>query len=224
MTVPKTSFLVLDCAEPEALARFYAEFLDAAAGRSSADPDLFLVTSATGVLVGIRRDPGQAPPSWPRPEDSQQAHLHVLVAPDRLDQAEREAVALGARPVGGPGRTAPGWTTVRTCAGSPTPPATPSSSFPPRRDPASAPCEAGGGAPGGAAAPDGLPWGRQQLERPCPSTRLPRIAAFRRRPGGSRPSAGCAARSAVRGPGAAGVTYGNWICGSARSGSPRSGS
>ncbi|MFD6939072.1 VOC family protein [Streptomyces goshikiensis] len=100
MTVPKTSFLVLDCAEPEALARFYAEFLDAAAGQSSADPDLFLVTSATGVLVGIRRDPGQAPPSWPRPEDSQQAHLHVLVAPDRLDQAEREAVALGARPVG----------------------------------------------------------------------------------------------------------------------------
>ncbi|OKI61740.1 VOC family protein [Streptomyces sp. MJM1172] len=100
MTVPKTSFLVLDCAEPEALARFYAEFLDASAGRSSADPDLFLVTGATGVLVGIRRDPGQAPPSWPRPEDSQQAHLHVLVAPDRLDQAEREAVALGARPVG----------------------------------------------------------------------------------------------------------------------------
>ncbi|MFD4132748.1 VOC family protein [Streptomyces goshikiensis] len=100
MTVPKTSFLVLDCAEPEALARFYAEFLDAAAGQSPADPDLFLVTGATGVLLGIRRDPGQAPPSWPRPEDSQQAHLHVLVAPDLLDQAEREAVALGARPVG----------------------------------------------------------------------------------------------------------------------------
>ncbi|MFG2291749.1 VOC family protein [Streptomyces sp. NPDC048603] len=45
-------------------------------------------------------DRGFAPPSWPRPEDSLQAHLRIQVAAADLDQAEREAVSLGARPLG----------------------------------------------------------------------------------------------------------------------------
>ncbi|MCB5164544.1 VOC family protein [Streptomyces bambusae] len=98
MTVRKTSVLVLDCAEPEALARFYARLLGAetCAGR---EPDLVEVVTADGVQLAVRRDHGHAPPSWPRPEDSQQAHLRIFVAPDDLDEAEREAVSLGARPV-----------------------------------------------------------------------------------------------------------------------------
>ncbi|MFD9357148.1 VOC family protein [Streptomyces sp. NPDC060031] len=99
MTVLKTSVLVLDCAEPESLSRFYAELLGATAGPAGGDAELFLVTGHTGVLLGIRRDPHHLPPSWPPPEDSQQAHLRILVAEDSLDEAEREAVALGARPV-----------------------------------------------------------------------------------------------------------------------------
>lgn len=99
MTVPKTSVLVLDSTEPEPLARFYATLLGATVEPAGADPDLLLVSGDSGVVLGIRRDLGQAPPSWPRPEDSQQAHLHILVAPDALDEAEREAVSLGARPV-----------------------------------------------------------------------------------------------------------------------------
>ncbi|MFJ1567828.1 VOC family protein [Streptomyces erythrochromogenes] len=99
MTVLKTSVIVLDCAEPESLARFYAELLGATAGPAPDDGELFLVTGGAGVLLGIRRDPQHTPPSWPLPEGSQQVHLRILVAEDSLDEAEREAVALGARPV-----------------------------------------------------------------------------------------------------------------------------
>ncbi|GGY98155.1 VOC family protein [Streptomyces nitrosporeus] len=98
MTVGKTSVLVLDCAEPMELAEFYAALLDAEAhiGR---DPDFVEVVGNAGVHLAIRRDHGYAPPSWPRPEDSQQAHLRILVDRGDMDEAEREAVGLGARPV-----------------------------------------------------------------------------------------------------------------------------
>ncbi|WP_449480449.1 VOC family protein [Streptomyces avidinii] len=100
MTVLKTSLLVLDCAEPEPLARFYAELLGATAGPAPGDGELYLVTGSAGVpVLGIRRDPTHTPASWAPPEDSEEAHLRILVAADSLDEAEREAVALGARPV-----------------------------------------------------------------------------------------------------------------------------
>ncbi|MYT19038.1 VOC family protein [Streptomyces sp. SID7760] len=99
MTVPKTAVLVLDSAEPELLAQFYAELLGATAGPAPGDGDLLLVTGPTGVVLGVRRDPDHIPPSWPLPEGSQQAHVHILVDERSLDAAEREAVALGARPV-----------------------------------------------------------------------------------------------------------------------------
>ncbi|MFJ6793594.1 VOC family protein [Streptomyces sp. NPDC091268] len=99
MTVPKTSVLVLDCAEPEPLARFYADLLGATAGPATDDGELFLVTGGAGVVLGIRRDPQRVPPSWPLPESPQQPHLQILVAQSALDEAEREAVGLGARPV-----------------------------------------------------------------------------------------------------------------------------
>ncbi|MFF9864514.1 MULTISPECIES: VOC family protein [unclassified Streptomyces] len=98
MTVSKTSVLVLDCAEPEALADFYAGLLGARVERGT-DPDFIEVLGQDGVRLAIRRDHGYAPPSWPRPDDSQQAHLHILVAEADMDEAEREAVGLGARPV-----------------------------------------------------------------------------------------------------------------------------
>ncbi|WP_327308447.1 VOC family protein [Streptomyces sp. NBC_01298] len=99
MTVLKTSVLVLDCAEPEPLARFYAELLGAAAGPAAGDGELILVTGGSGVVLGVRRDPNHLPPSWPAPEDSEPAHLRILVAAEDLDEAEREAVSLGARPL-----------------------------------------------------------------------------------------------------------------------------
>ncbi|MGW0937073.1 VOC family protein [Streptomyces sp. NPDC002666] len=99
MAVPKTSVLVLDCAEPKELADFYAMLLNAEVHVGN-EPDLIEVVGHRGVHLAIRRDHGYAPPSWPRPDDSQQAHLRILVAREDLDEAEREAVGLGARPLG----------------------------------------------------------------------------------------------------------------------------
>ncbi|AJE87081.1 hypothetical protein SLNWT_6705 [Streptomyces albus] len=98
MPVTKTVVLVLDCTEPLELAEFYAGLLNAEA-RPGEGKDLVEVVGPDGVHLAIRRDLGYAPPSWPRPEDSQQAHLHIRVSPADMDAAEREAVDLGATPV-----------------------------------------------------------------------------------------------------------------------------
>ncbi|CAL9621775.1 hypothetical protein SUDANB120_05884 [Streptomyces sp. enrichment culture] len=98
MTVQKTPVLALDCAEPEGLARFYAALLGGEV-RPGPGPDEVEVAGPDGVTVACRRDLGFAPPSWPRPEGSLQAHLRIRVAAADLDEAEREAVSLGARPV-----------------------------------------------------------------------------------------------------------------------------
>ncbi|MFI5520986.1 VOC family protein [Streptomyces platensis] len=98
MPIAKTSVLVLDCAEPAALADFYAQFLGGEV-RIGSSPDYIEVVESDKVHLAIRRDRGAAPPSWPRPDDSQQAHLHFLVPQDNMDEAEREAVSLGARPL-----------------------------------------------------------------------------------------------------------------------------
>lgn len=98
MAVPKTSVLVLDCAEPKELADFYAVLLSAEV-HVGQEPDIVEVVGHRGVHLAIRRDHGYAPPSWPRPDDSQQAHLRILVAREDIDEAERESVGLGARPL-----------------------------------------------------------------------------------------------------------------------------
>ncbi|MEU3187874.1 VOC family protein [Streptomyces sp. NPDC006923] len=98
MTVAKTSVLVLDSAEPVELAEFYTTFLDAES-RIGKDPDFVEIVGHHGVHLAIRRDHGHAPASWPRPESSQQAHLRILVAREDIDEAEREAISLGARPL-----------------------------------------------------------------------------------------------------------------------------
>ncbi|GLW03880.1 hypothetical protein [Streptomyces lavendulae] len=63
-----------------------------------------MAVGATGpaahpAVLGVRRDPDRLPPSWPLPEGSQQAHLRIPVRPEHLDETEREAAALDARPV-----------------------------------------------------------------------------------------------------------------------------
>ncbi|MGC4948727.1 VOC family protein [Streptomyces sp. DT224] len=98
MAVPKTGLLVLDCAEPQELADFYAALLGAEV-RPGDELDVVEVVGAAGIHLAVRMDHGYAPPSWPRPDDSQQAHLRILVAREDMDEAEREAVGLGARPL-----------------------------------------------------------------------------------------------------------------------------
>ncbi|MEU3979132.1 VOC family protein [Streptomyces sp. NPDC026672] len=98
MAVPKTVVAVLDCAEPEQLAEFYAGLLHGDI-RPTGDPDLIEVAGQDGSVLAFRRDPTFIPPSWPRSEGAQQVHLVLLVGPDDMDAAEREAVNLGALPM-----------------------------------------------------------------------------------------------------------------------------
>ncbi|MFF5547266.1 VOC family protein [Streptomyces olivaceoviridis] len=95
MALVKTGVVVLDCAEPEKLAEFYRELLDGE--RVSASANLVEVRGADGVRLAFRRDVNATPPSWPRPENSLQAHLDFLV--EDLDEAERRVVGLGGRPI-----------------------------------------------------------------------------------------------------------------------------
>jgi Glyoxalase-like domain len=98
MPVPKTTVLVLDCSEQAELADFYAQLLGAET-RMGTDPDVMEVIGNNGVHLAVRRDHGYAPPSWPRPDDASQAHLRILVSHEDMDEAEREAIGLGARPL-----------------------------------------------------------------------------------------------------------------------------
>ncbi|MFE9774726.1 VOC family protein [Streptomyces sp. NPDC005931] len=95
MPLVHTGVVVLDCAEPEKLAQFYKELLetedvDAAANRVE-------VRVGEGFRLALRRDVNATPPSWPRPENSLQAHLEFMV--DDLDAVERRIVSLGGRPM-----------------------------------------------------------------------------------------------------------------------------
>ncbi|GGV14265.1 extradiol dioxygenase [Streptomyces filipinensis] len=95
MAVVKAGVVVLDCAEPEKLAEFYRELL--AGEQTGASANLVEIRGADGIRLAFRRDVNATPPSWPRPENSLQAHLDFLV--EDLDEAERRVVGLGGRPL-----------------------------------------------------------------------------------------------------------------------------
>ncbi|MDO0924549.1 VOC family protein [Streptomyces sp. TG1A-8] len=95
MPLVTAGVVVLDCVEPEKLAQFYKELLEGRQTEASAN--LVEVRGADGIRIACRRDTAATPPSWPRPENSLQAHLDFLV--EDLDEAERRVVALGGRPL-----------------------------------------------------------------------------------------------------------------------------
>ncbi|MFJ5262216.1 VOC family protein [Streptomyces sp. NPDC088387] len=110
MALVQTGVVVLDCADPEELAEFYRQFLEAEDIEVSIDR--VDIRAADGIRVAFRRDATATPPSWPRPEDSQQAHLEFLV--DDLDAAERAVIGLGGRSVSA--GEMPGPNEERVCA------------------------------------------------------------------------------------------------------------
>lgn len=98
MSLVQAGVLVLDCAEPEELAEFYRTVLDGEI-HTSPGSNRIDVVGAQGTRMAFRRDLNAAPPSWPRPDDSQQAHLDLLVDQEDLDELERRLIGLGARPL-----------------------------------------------------------------------------------------------------------------------------
>ncbi|MET7606211.1 VOC family protein [Streptomyces avermitilis] len=95
MALVVAGVVVLDCAEPEKLAAFYKELLDAE--ETDATANRVEIRGADGMRMAFRRDVMATPPSWPRPENSLQAHLDFHV--EDLDAAERRVVGLGGRPL-----------------------------------------------------------------------------------------------------------------------------
>ncbi|MDF3298947.1 VOC family protein [Streptomyces tropicalis] len=110
MPLVTAGVVVLDCAEPEKLAVFYKEFLEAE--ETEATANLVEIRNADGMRMAFRRDANATPPSWPRPENSLQAHLDFRV--EDLDAAERRVVELGGRPV--EAKEGPGPYEERICA------------------------------------------------------------------------------------------------------------
>lgn len=95
MALVNAGFVVLDCAEPEKLAVFYKELLEAE--ETDATANRVEIRGADGFRLAFRRDVNATPPSWPRPENSLQAHIDFVV--DDLDEVERKVVELGGRPL-----------------------------------------------------------------------------------------------------------------------------
>jgi len=83
---------VLECPEPEKLARFYADLTGWSIDR--VEDDWVALQTPAGPELSFQLAPGYAPPSWPDPASSMQYHLDFQV--DDLEAAEREALALGA--------------------------------------------------------------------------------------------------------------------------------
>jgi hypothetical protein len=84
----------MDCAEPLPLAVFWANLLGGEVAFTS--EEFVAVKTDRGWLSAIRV-PGYEPPTWPEPTRAKQLHLDLAV--DDLDEAEAEAVRLGARRV-----------------------------------------------------------------------------------------------------------------------------
>jgi catechol 2,3-dioxygenase-like lactoylglutathione lyase family enzyme len=92
--------LVIDCPDPSALAAFYQELLGM---QRVQDTPRWVVIGDSPDRPGLafQLAPDLVPPQWPDPGHSQQMHLDIAVSD--IDQAEQQALALGARRLPGEG-------------------------------------------------------------------------------------------------------------------------
>jgi len=98
--VPTFDTVVLDCPDPAALARFYAELLDWPMPHVGPEAEeeggaVTLDPPRGGAGIGFHRAAGFVAPTWPGPQVQQQLHLDLHVGD--IEAAHQRAVALGAR-------------------------------------------------------------------------------------------------------------------------------
>lgn len=91
MSIAKLGAVVLDCPDPVALARFYAELLG---GEIEDDGSGWVDLKGGSAPLAFQVASGFEPPKWPSAKESQQFHLDVTV--DDLDVAEKRVLAIGA--------------------------------------------------------------------------------------------------------------------------------
>lgn len=93
MAVGRWRSTAIDCADPGALADFWAELIGAEVAFRS---DEFVALRTDGeVWLALVRIDDYRPPTWPAGEVPKQFHLDLSVTD--LDEAETAALALGAR-------------------------------------------------------------------------------------------------------------------------------
>lgn len=96
--IPRFDTVTLDCPDPVALARFYAELLEwpAPAGDGGGS-HVAIDPPGGGTALTFQRAEDFVAPTWPAPGVPQQMHLDLWV--EDLDAGHERAVALGARPL-----------------------------------------------------------------------------------------------------------------------------
>lgn len=92
MGIARFGAIALDCADPAPLAAFWAELLG---GEIAYTSDAFVAVKTDRVWLSTVLVEDYKPPSWPDGDAPKQMHIDLAV--DDLDQAEGEAVRLGAK-------------------------------------------------------------------------------------------------------------------------------
>lgn len=90
--------LIVDAADPQSCAAFWSAVLGQPITYDDGD---FVVVSVDDRHSGMafQRAPDHVAPTWPDPAIPQQSHLDVAVAD--VEEARRQVLELGARPLGG---------------------------------------------------------------------------------------------------------------------------
>jgi len=91
MTNIRLGSVSLDCADPKELADFWAELLGGTIAYTSDD---FVAVKLDGAWISAVRVDDYVRPDWPDGSPPKQIHLDLAV--DDLDEAESEALRLGA--------------------------------------------------------------------------------------------------------------------------------
>lgn len=100
MAIATLGTVVLDCPDTRRLAEFYAAVLGWTITEDSTERWTD-VKGPDGQYVSFQHAPDFVPPQWPSAENGQQLHLDLNVPRERIDEAERQVVELGARLVEG---------------------------------------------------------------------------------------------------------------------------
>jgi Glyoxalase-like domain len=93
MAVARLGSIALDCDDPTTLATFWAALLGGEI--ALATEEFSAVRTSQGWIAAVRVTDYRVP-TWPDPDVPKQ--MHVDLAVDDLDEAETEAIRLGARP------------------------------------------------------------------------------------------------------------------------------
>ena len=91
MAIARFPTVVLDCPDPEVLARFYGALLD---WKVETSPEWADIKADYGDSIGFQKVENYTAPRWPGQEVPQQMHIDVVV--DALDAAEAAVLELGA--------------------------------------------------------------------------------------------------------------------------------